>query len=73
MVIDSFENVIPAVLENISVTVEEADDKSAFVKWSKSQSRNTCSNVDTYIIFYEALGLQHSKLALSLLMFLHHF
>ncbi|PWA27549.1 hypothetical protein CCH79_00000507, partial [Gambusia affinis] len=55
------------VLENISVTVEEADDKSAFVKWSKSQSRNTCSNVDTYIIFYEALGLQHSKLALSLL------
>uniref|UniRef100_M4ARC0 Interleukin-31 receptor subunit alpha-like n=1 Tax=Xiphophorus maculatus TaxID=8083 RepID=M4ARC0_XIPMA len=47
------------VPEHIFVTVEEADDKSAFVKWH-TKSQYTCSNVDTYIIFYEAQGLQHN-------------
>ncbi|XP_014833537.1 PREDICTED: interleukin-6 receptor subunit beta-like isoform X2 [Poecilia mexicana] len=47
------------VPEDIDVTVEEVDDKSAFVKWD-IKSQNPCNDVDTYTIFYEAQGLQHN-------------
>lgn len=47
------------VAENISITVEDLHDKSAFVRWD-TKSRHTCSAVLTYVIFYEAQGLQHN-------------
>ncbi|XP_008395672.1 interleukin-6 receptor subunit beta-like isoform X2 [Poecilia reticulata] len=47
------------VPEHIAVKVEDVDDKSAFVKWYM-KSQYTCSDVDTYTIFYEAQGLQQN-------------